>query len=173
MQQVKEIPLHRSNIRVFAYGSPTQLPVLGKFEATLESSHNITVSEVHVVQGHYGCLLSYHSATTLGLIQVKVHQVEEQPKQTHEKLIDEFAHIFEGIGELKDFKVTLHMDQGVPPVAQPARRIPFQMRKKVSAALEQLEQQGIIEKGQGTTPFVSPLVVIPKKDGDVRLCVDM
>ena len=92
MQQVKEIQLYRSNARVFAYGSPTNLPVLGKFEATLESSHNITVSEVHVVQEHYGCLLSNHSATTLGLIQVKVHQVEEQPKQTHEKLIDEFAH---------------------------------------------------------------------------------
>ena len=47
------------------------------------------------------------------------------------------------------------------------------MRKNVSTALEQLEQQGIIEKVQGPTPFVSPLVVIPKKDGDVRLCVDM
>ena len=149
------------------------MPVLGKFEATLESSHKITASEVHVVQGHYGCLLSYQSATTLGLIQVKVHRVEEQPKPTHEQLIAEFAHIFEGIGELKDFEVKLHIDQSVPPVAQPARRIPFHIRKKVSAALEQLEQQGIIEKVQGPTLFVSPLVVIPKKDSDVRLCIDM
>ena len=99
--------------------------------------------------------------------------MEEQPKPTHEQLIADFAHIFEGIGELKDFEVKLHIDQSVPSVAQPARRIPFHMRKKVSAALEQLEQQGIIEKVQGPTPFVSPLVVIPKKDGDVRLCVDM
>ena len=173
MQKVTKIPLHRSNTRVFAYGSPTQLPVVGKFQATLESSQKITVSEVHVVQGHYGCLLSYQSATTLGLIHVKVNRVEEQLKSSHEQLLAEFAHLFEGIGELKDFEVKLHIDQDVPPVAQPARRIPFHMRKKVSAALAQLEQQGIIEKVQGPTPFVSPLVVIPKKDGEVRLCVDM
>ena len=167
MQKVKTLPLHRSKIRVFAYGSPTQLPILGKFEATLQSSHKITVSEVH------GCLLSYQSATTLGLIQVKVHRLEEQPKSKHENLFNEFAHIFAGIGDLKDFAVKLHIDPSVPPVAQPVRRIPFHMRKKVSDALEKLEQQGIIEKVQGPTPFVSHLVDIPKKDGDVRLCVDM
>lgn len=59
------------------------------------------------------------------------------------------------------------------PVAQPARRIPFHLRQKVSAALDKLEQQGIIEKVDGATPWISPLVVIPKKDGDIRLCVDM
>jgi hypothetical protein len=47
------------------------------------------------------------------------------------------------------------------------------MRQRVSEALEQLERDGIIEKFVDATPWVSPLVVIPKKDGDVRLCVDM
>ena len=47
------------------------------------------------------------------------------------------------------------------------------MRQKVSEALDQLERDGIIEKVVDATPWVSPLVVIPKKDGDVRLCVDM
>ena len=39
--------------------------------------------------------------------------------------------------------------------------------------LSNLEQQGIIEKVNGPTPWVSPLVVTPKKDEDVRICVDM
>ena len=47
------------------------------------------------------------------------------------------------------------------------------MRQKVTTALEKLEQQGIIEEVEGPTPWISPLVVIPKKDGDIRLCVDM
>ena len=37
----------------------------------------------------------------------------------------------------------------------------------------ELEQQKIIAKGEGLTPFVSPLVIVSKKDGDERLCVDM
>ena len=32
---------------------------------------------------------------------------------------------------------------------------------------------GIVEKVEGPTPWVSPLVIIPKKNGGVRVCVDM
>ena len=67
----------------------------------------------------------------------------------------------------------LHIDETVTPVAQSARRIPFHLRKKVSTELKKLEEQDIIEKVEGPTPWVSPLVVIPKKNGNVRLCVDM
>ena len=72
--------------------------------------------------------------------------------------------MFKGIGKLKNVDIKLHIDETVPPVAQSARCIPFHMRKKVSKELEKVE---------GPTPWVSPLVVIPKKNGDVRLCVDM
>ena len=61
----------------------------------------------------------------------------------------------------------------VPPVAQNAQRIPFHMRHKVATALQELEAQDIIEPVEGSTPYVSPIVVIPKKDGKVRICVDM
>ena len=44
------------------------------------------------------------------------------------------------------------------------------MRKQVATKLEKLEKQG---KVNGPTPWVSPLVIIPKKNGDIRLCVDM
>ena len=45
--------------------------------------------------------------------------------------------------------------------------------RKVSAELKQLETQGIIERVEGPAPWILPLVVIPKKKGDVRLCIDM
>ena len=86
-----------------------------------------------------------------------------------------YPSLFCGIGKLKNLEVKLHIDENIQPVAQAARRIPFHLRKKVSAALRDLEQQGIIEQASvGTsTPWVSPVVIIPKPDGTVRLCVDM
>lgn len=58
-------------------------------------------------------------------------------------------------------------------MAQKPRRIPFHIRKKVQKELVSLDKKGIIERANGPTPWVSPLVVTPKKDGNVHICVDM
>ena len=49
------------------------------------------------------------------------------------------------------------------------------MRKKLEAALNRLEEQDIIEKATGPTPWVSPVVVFPKANNptEVRVCLDM
>jgi hypothetical protein len=48
------------------------------------------------------------------------------------------------------------------------------VRNDVSKELKKLEEQYIVEKvANQPTPRVSPIVVTPKKDGGIRLCVDM
>ena len=86
---------------------------------------------------------------------------EAQPSHIAEILI-KYADRFEGLGKLKDYKVKLHVDPSVPAVAQPPHRIPFHLRKKVSKELEILEREGIIKNVEGATPWVSPVVVVPK-----------
>jgi hypothetical protein len=53
------------------------------------------------------------------------------------------------------------------------RRVPFHIRKVVDKKLIELEELDIIESVQGPTPWVSPLVAVPKANGEVRVCVDM
>ncbi|CAB4016774.1 uncharacterized protein K02A2.6-like, partial [Paramuricea clavata] len=172
LQKQRPIALQRSKTRIFAYGATNQLPVMGQFLATLECLTGATTTQVHVIKGNFGCLLSYQTASALGLIMLNVNNVKPE-HATHEQLMKEYAHLFNGIGTLKNFEVKLHIDDTVPPVAQTPRRIPFNMRQKVSDALDTLESDGIIEKVSDATPWVSPLVVIPKKDGEIRLCIDM
>ena len=43
----------------------------------------------------------------------------------------------------------------------------------MAAEIDSLQKRGIIEPVQGPTPWVSPLVIVPKPSGAVRLCVDM
>ncbi|CAB4020398.1 Transposon Tf2-9 poly [Paramuricea clavata] len=168
LQKQRPIALQRSKTRIFAYGATNQLPVMGQFRATLECLTGATTTQVHVIKGNFGCLLSYQTASALGLIMLNVNNVKPE-HATHEQLMKEYAHLFNGIGTLKNFEVKLHIDDTVPPVAQTPRRIPFHMRQKVDT----LESDGIIEKVSDATPWVSPLVVIPKKDGEIRLCIDM
>jgi hypothetical protein len=179
LRKQRPIALQRSKTRIFAYGATNQLPVMGKFHATLECSTGATTTQVHVIKGNFGCLLSYQTASALRLIMLNVNNMKPR-HSTHEQQLKEYAHLFNGIGTLKNFELKLHIDDTVPPVEQPPppppppRRIPFHMRQKVSDALDMLESDGIIEKvSDATTPWVSPLVVIPKKDGEIRLCIDM
>ena len=156
---------------MFAYGSTAQLNVLSSFEANLAVQNNEKMSTLHVLQGSHGSLLSYTTALDLGILNMQINHVKNT--LAHEQLLKQYPTLFNGIGKLKGVEVKLHIDSAVSPVAQKARRIPFHLRKKVEQELNNLEQQGIIEKVNGPTPWVSPLVVIPKKNGDVRLCVDM
>lgn len=67
----------------------------------------------------------------------------------------------------------LHIGLDVTPRHQPHRRIPYHVRDDVEKELERLEKFVIIEKVEGPTPWISPIVVFPKKSGEFRICVDM
>ena len=172
VNESKTITLKTPTKRLFAYGSPSQLNSLGVFETTIRYKDTSYFTPVYVLQGNHGSLLSCKTAQSLGIVDIHLNHITHQTPR-HEQLIQQFPSLFQGIGKLKDVNVQLHIDTAVEPVAQRARRIPFHLRKKVERELEKLEQQGIIEKVEGPTPWVSPLVAIPKKNGDVRLCVDM
>lgn len=49
------------------------------------------------------------------------------------------------------------------------RRIPFSRRRKVVEKLEELEQHDEIEKVNGRTTWINPLVATEKSNGDVHL----
>ena len=65
------------------------------------------------------------------------------------------------------------MDPEVTTIAQKPRRVPFALREKVTAKVEDLIAKDIMEQVDGPTSWVSPVVVAPKSEGDIRLCVDM
>ena len=74
------------------------------------------------------------------------------------------------IGKLNDYKLKLYINEDVKPGVQSVRRIPYGLRKKVEDKITELETMDIIEKVDGPTSWVSPIVVAP---GDIRICVDM
>ena len=88
-------------------------------------------------------------------------------------IVDKHDAVFRGVGRLKDYQLKIHIDPEVTPVAQPQRRVPFHVRKDVEKKLQELQDLDLIEDVEGPTPWVSPLVAVPKSNGDVRVCVNM
>ena len=56
------------------------------------------------------------------------------------------------------------------PVSLPPRRLPYSQRAEVQRQLEELLQKDIIEPSR--SQFASPVVMVKKKDGSLRMCVD-
>jgi hypothetical protein len=85
-----------------------------------------------------------------------------------------YADTFVGVGKLKNYQLKLHIKKDVKPVAQGVRRLLFGLRGKVDEKLDDLLAKDIVEEVPNSpTEWVSPLVVVPIPDGDVRVCIDM
>ena len=83
--------------------------------------------------------------------------------------------VYVGQGQNSGNLLSLSADKAITPKALPQRRIPYHIRDKVKIALKELEKQDVIERvpEDQATPWVQPIVAVPKKDGNVRICVDM
>ena len=56
------------------------------------------------------------------------------------------------------------------PVKQPPRRVPLAYADKEKEAIEDLKAKGVIR--ESVSPWASPIVLVSKKDGGVRPCID-
>ena len=57
-----------------------------------------------------------------------------------------------------------------PPIKQQPYRTPVVRREKVSEMIDTMEKQGVVQPS--ASPWASPVVLFPKKDGSLRFCVD-
>ncbi|PFX31209.1 Uncharacterized protein K02A2.6 [Stylophora pistillata] len=126
-----------------------------------------------VINGDGRSLLCRETAVKLGLLRLgPSHAVNAV--NTEADIKEKYKELFNGVGLLRNYELKLNIDESVKPVAQPVHRIPFGVRDNVERKLDELMESGIIEEvPEGPTGWVSPLVVIPKADGDIRICVDM
>ena len=83
--------------------------------------------------------------------------------------IDLFAKTDSDLGHTNT--ISMRIDTGSsPPIKHRPYRTPLNNRKIVDKAIDEMMKAGIIERSQSSWAF--PLVVVKKKDGSERMCVD-
>lgn len=103
----------------------------------------------------------------------------DAPQETEEELNAFVKHITgkyaptfqQKVGKIPKVQAKLELRPNAKPIALKARNMILALKKPVEEELTRLESEGIISKVE-TSDWASPLVVVPKPNNQVRLCVD-
>ena len=110
---------------------------------------------------------------TVRHLQSRVQGLSEAENTALETLLFNFPDVISlNSSDLGRTNVVRHRidTQGATPIRQPPRRLPFHQRDLVKKLLDDMLEQKIVEPASG--PWASPIVLVTKKDGTPRFCVD-
>ncbi|CAB3986211.1 Retrovirus-related Pol poly from transposon [Paramuricea clavata] len=82
-----------------------------------------------------------------------------------------YSNVFEGLGLLSP-ELHLNIDESAKPVQLPPRKVPESLKQSLKAHLDELVALSIIEKLEAPTEWISSIVVAPKLNGKIRLCLN-
>lgn len=164
------VKLQKCHTKVYAYNSMMPLPVIGQFRTQVVHNSQSLKCDFLVVKGNCASILGYSSAHELGIV-----QIVSSISQEKEDIVSKYPNLCSGLGKLKGYQMKLHIDESVSPMKQTHRRIPFHQRAAVEKCVKDLLDKDIIEPVNGPTPWINPIVLVPKpkQPGELRMCVDM
>ena len=84
--------------------------------------------------------------------------------------MNKYDKVFKGVGKLKHYQLRLHLNHINLVVQAPPS---ISCSQTCGEKLKELQDLDIIEDVEGITPWVSPLVAVPKSNGNVGVCFDM
>jgi len=133
----------------------SNIKLLGKFESTIESPKLISLTEIIVAD----CEKDH------GLIGMDVLPVDAT------SIVNSIQ--AKEVGRLEGFKANILLKNNAQPTYFEARQVPIHMKPQIVKKLTDLLNQGLLERvPPGGSKWASPIVVVKKKDGDLRVCAD-
>ena len=142
--------------------------------------------EWYIIEGTCQPVLSGSAAVQLGVLSFNskpqvLHPVSmintTNPTVGHneiQEILASYPNNFSGLGKLKDYKVSLHIDKSVKPKVDPPRAMPYHIRDRVSKIISEMCENDVIEPHptKEPAPWVSNAVIEPKNDGSLRVTLD-
>ena len=109
----------------------------------------------------------------LGLPAIQALNILAQVQAVRTPIPEQYSALCTGLGTFKDSSYEIKLKPNTKPCALfTPRNVPLPLRKKVQEELTRIESLGVILRMEEPTPWCAGMVVVPKKSGSVRICVD-
>ena len=145
-----------------------ELKVLGKYTAKLSRRDTSTTEEIYVVEDLHMPLLGRGVSETLGLVSFNVDTIRSM--MDIEKT---YPGLSRPLGDFMEPYDAVLRDNIEPYSLKVPRRVAVPLLPKLKAELSRMKDMGVIRPITATTDWCSGIVVVPKKNGDIRICVDL
>ena len=172
--------LDKCNKTLVMYNKSQVKPIGKKSLSVVNPKNNNEYNvEFIVVKGQCKSILGLNTCEQLSLLTINRQNIltvtsttEVKASLSTQDVVGEYEDVFKGVTGKLEGKLHLELDQSVPPVQLPARRVPIAVKDNLQAELERLSKLDIIQKVDKPTDWISSLVVTTKKSGKIRLCID-
>ncbi|UYV83387.1 K02A2.6-like [Cordylochernes scorpioides] len=157
-----KLKINSSRVRKLLTYSGESIRVMGETNVTCTIKSKAVVLRFIISEKGITPILGRDACSQLGLI----YRVDEVCPEM------EFEELFKGIGLIRNYKYKADFSE-IPknlPI-KPARKIPFAIKANVKKELDEMEALGIIKKVNHPTPISSHMVIV-RKDGKIRICLD-
>ena len=94
--------------------------------------------------------------------------LEQARKLLHDNE-DLFAEKMSKLGMATAIKHTITLEHA-KPINLPLRRTPESLKMEIRTQLDEMESHNIIR--ESSSPYAAPVVMVPKKGGEMRFCID-
>lgn len=113
----------------------------------------------------------------LGVPEIEILELVEIASETsavNKVLIEDmFPNLYKELGQLPDqFSIKLK-ETAEPYAISVPRKLPIGLREATEKELKRMEEMGVIERVEEPREWCAGMVVAPKSNGDVRICVDL
>ncbi|GBL77329.1 Retrovirus-related Pol polyprotein from transposon 297 [Araneus ventricosus] len=115
----------------------------------------------------------FSESLRLPSILANLEGLNEEQRTAVKELLQEFQNLFStSDSDVGRCNMTQHrINTGNhPPIKQYPRRLPLAKKEEAEFLVKEMVDNGIIEESSG--PWASPIVLVKKKDGSTRFCVD-
>ena len=148
-----------------------------KQKQALGIAERLSESEIYAVdpetENVSACLKTGSVDDSKVLQDIEVGHIDCKHKKKLQELMEKYRHLFaKSDNELgRTSLVEMKLNTGDhPPVKRRPYQTPFSQRPLLEKHLEGLLEAGIIRPS--VSPWASPIVVVPKKDGSLRMAID-
>ena len=97
------------------------------------------------------------------------YELPVSTNSTFVSVVDQYKHLFRSIPGTTSAAFHNIPTKG-SAIRVPPRRVPAHYRSEVERQIDDMLNQGVIE--ESSSPWMAPAVFVPKKSGEVRICID-